>query len=324
MAADQVLEWEVVTASGDLLIASPSNNSDLYWALSGGGGGVYGAVISMTSKAHNDMASSAANLTFTNSGVSQDAFWEAISIFHETLPAIVDAGGVSIWGFTNASFSMTPTYGPNITALQMSSLLQPVFSKLDANNITYTYAVKSYPDFLSSYDDTTMNPFIATSAIQLGGRIIPRSLVESNNSVLTSAFQTITSLGGGFSGIAMNVGNSPSNANAVNPEWRTALFDAVVYTLFDYTSWETNLANQDLITDVLMPELEAITPAGGAYLNEANFRQPDWQEAFYGSNYDSLKAVKDKYDPEGIFYALTGVGSDAWVEEADGRLCKSS
>ncbi|TVY84927.1 FAD-linked oxidoreductase ZEB1 [Lachnellula suecica] len=324
MAADQVLEWEVVTASGELLIATPSNNSDLYWALSGGGGGVYGVVVSMTSKAHADMPSSAANLTFTNNGVSQDAFWGAVSVFHETLPAIVDAGGVSVWGFTNASFSMTPTYGPNITASQMSNLLQPVIQKLNANNISFTYAVKSYSDFLSSYDDPTMNPFIATSAIQLGGRIIPRSLVESNNSALTSAFQKITALGGGFSGIAMSVGGSPANDNAVNPEWRTALFDAVIYTLFDYTSWEANLVSQDLITDVLIPELATLTPGGGSYLNEADFRTVDWKDAFYGSNYDALKSVKDKYDPEGVFYALTGVGSDAWVEEADGRLCKTS
>ena len=32
MAADQALEWEVVTAKGEHLIASPSQNSDLYWA----------------------------------------------------------------------------------------------------------------------------------------------------------------------------------------------------------------------------------------------------------------------------------------------------
>lgn len=37
MAADQVLEWEVVTTQGEHLIATPTENEDLYWALSGGG-----------------------------------------------------------------------------------------------------------------------------------------------------------------------------------------------------------------------------------------------------------------------------------------------
>lgn len=41
LGADNVLEWEVVTAEGIHLVATPTKNSDLYWALSGGGGGTY-------------------------------------------------------------------------------------------------------------------------------------------------------------------------------------------------------------------------------------------------------------------------------------------
>ncbi|KAK2598894.1 hypothetical protein QQS21_005636 [Conoideocrella luteorostrata] len=42
MGADLILEWEAVTANGTHLIASPTENKDLYWAFSGGGGGTYG------------------------------------------------------------------------------------------------------------------------------------------------------------------------------------------------------------------------------------------------------------------------------------------
>ena len=66
-----------------------------------------------------------------------------------------------------------------------------------------------------------------------------------------------------------------------------------------------------------------MTPGGGAYLNEADLHQPDWQYMFYGKKYDKLAAVKEKYDPEHIFYALTGVGSEYWTEAEDGRLCKA-
>ncbi|TVY34363.1 FAD-linked oxidoreductase [Lachnellula occidentalis] len=65
LAADQVLEWEVLTGTGDLLTATPSQNSDLYWALSGGGGGPYGVVLSMTMKLHKNMPTSGATLSFT-------------------------------------------------------------------------------------------------------------------------------------------------------------------------------------------------------------------------------------------------------------------
>lgn len=73
-----------------------------------------------------------------------------------------------------------------------------------------------------------------------------------------------------------------------------------------------------------MPRLEALSPDGGSYLNEADFNQPNWQKAFYGKNYDKLSAIKDRYDPNGLFYGLTAVGSDKWDNRlnTDGRLCR--
>lgn len=81
--------------------------------------------------------------------------------------------------------------------------------------------------------------------------------------------------------------------------------------------------NQRLMTEKLQPLLDNLTPGGGCYLSEADFNQPDWKTAFYGKNYDKLRKIKAKWDPENIFYALTGVGSDYWIQESDGRLCKA-
>lgn len=50
--------------------------------------------------------------------------------------------------------------------------------------------------------------------------------------------------------------------------------------------------------------------------------QPNWQETFYGANYERLLAIKAKYDPNGIFYATTAVGSEGWKADIGGRLCK--
>lgn len=74
------------------------------------------------------------------------------------------------------------------------------------------------------------------------------------------------------------------------------------------------------MTDVLVPQF---TPDSDAYLNEADFREPDYQRTFYGGHDEALSAIKNKYDPNHIFYALAGVGSDYWTPAADGRLCKS-
>lgn len=137
LAADQVLEWEVVTGTGELLTASQSKNSDLYWALSGGGGGTYGVVLSMTSKAYPDLQVAAANLTFTNEGVSQDTFYNAAQTFISNLPAVLDTGAVSIWLLTNTTFMMTPTTAPGLTKAKLQDLLSPVIAKLDHSHIKY-------------------------------------------------------------------------------------------------------------------------------------------------------------------------------------------
>jgi hypothetical protein len=78
------------------------------------------------------------------------------------------------------------------------------------------------------------------------------------------------------------------------------------------------------MTDQLVPLLERLTPGGGAYLNEGDFRQPNFQEVFYGRHYTKLLQIKNKYDPFNIFYARTGVGSEFWAEQPDDRLCQSS
>lgn len=85
------------------------------------------------------------------------------------------------------------------------------------------------------------------------------------------------------------------------------------------------IANQYKMTDVLIPKLAALTPNGSCYLNEGDFRQPDFQSVFYGKNYNRLNVIKNKYDPHHMFWATTAVGSEYWEPHpADGRLCRAN
>jgi len=107
LSADNTLEWELVTANGTHLNASRTENTDLYWALSGGGGGNYGVVLSMTVKAHSDAPIGSAMVIFapggaTNSTVNPtDRFWKAVDAFHDKLPAMLDAEAMVIYTLTN-------------------------------------------------------------------------------------------------------------------------------------------------------------------------------------------------------------------------------
>jgi len=53
MAAASLLEAEVVTADGKVLIANACTNTDLFWALKGGGGGTFGVVTKITLATHD-------------------------------------------------------------------------------------------------------------------------------------------------------------------------------------------------------------------------------------------------------------------------------
>lgn len=94
-------------------------------------------------------------------------------------------------------------------------------------------------------------------------------------------------------------------------------------SIYNRTSLSANVAEWDLITNVYAPSLDALVPGGmSSYLSEANPFDPNWKQTLYGEYYDGLLAIKDKYDPNSIFYGLTTVGSDRWEVQQNGRFCK--
>ena len=59
-----------------------------------------------------------------------------------------------------------------------------------------------------------------------------------------------------------------------------------------------------------MKILRDATPGAGAYLNEADYFEPDWQRSFWGENYPRLLEIKRKFDPDGLFSCHHCVGSE--------------
>jgi hypothetical protein len=68
-----------------------------------------------------------------------------------------------------------------------------------------------------------------------------------------------------------------------------------------------------------MAELRKVAPDGGAYVAESSYFQPDWQGAYWGANYPRLLAVKQRYDPDNLFFVRHGVGSEGWSEDGFAR-----
>ncbi len=68
--------------------------------------------------------------------------------------------------------------------------------------------------------------------------------------------------------------------------------------------------------------LDQIAP-GGSYLSETNFFRKDWREAFWGANYARLKKLKNRYDPDGVFFVHHGVGSEDWSSDGFTRIAST-
>jgi FAD/FMN-containing dehydrogenase len=88
---------------------------------------------------------------------------------------------------------------------------------------------------------------------------------------------------------------------------------------------EPNVANarrRGAAIDAAMKELLKLVPNAGAYVSESNFFESDWQQSFWGANYSRLLAIKNKYDPEGLFFVHHGVGSERWSDDGFARLAR--
>lgn len=269
LAADQVLKWEVIDGQGNFITATRDNEySDIFWALSGGGAGTYGVVWSMTSKAHPGTPVSGLNLTYTSEGISQDTFYSTVETFHAALPAIVDAGAMSVWYFTNTSFSIAPITGPNIPVADLVTLLKPFTDSLDKLGIKYTTVSKQYDSYYSQFQD--MQGVIEVGTAQYGGWLVPRSVVQNNNHALLTAYREITEAGGTFIGVGLNVSQKVTGDvhNAVLPAWREALIDTTLTTPWEWDNDALMLERQRQMTEDFIPKLTALSPESGAYMNE--------------------------------------------------------
>jgi FAD/FMN-containing dehydrogenase len=157
------------------------------------------------------------------------------------------------------------------------------------------------------------------------GRIVPRETVANQHKELGEAFRALTSTGNFYlANVAFNgslSGHDPT-ANSMMPQWRDLVMYAIIIGPWDWTVPRSEmLERQAELTHVITPLMADLMPGSGVYLNEGNFEDPNWRPEFFGENYGRLLEIKNKYDPEGVLYAITAVGSERWRSDAEGRLC---
>ncbi|KAK2055185.1 FAD binding domain-containing protein [Colletotrichum caudatum] len=328
LAADQTLSFDVVTADGNAVVASPSQNADLYWALSGGGGGTFGVVTAVTVRAHPEQTVGGAAFQLLAASTTPEKFSAAVSKFHELLPAMTDSGAMAVFLHNSQYLVLRPLTLWNSTAAHVRDVvLAPFTEALEAMGITLAvaYSELSYRDHYATYMGPLPQGNLEVTRYQFGGRLIPREVIENNNEAYQAVVRNLTANGVLLAGSVAQY-KKPAGApdNSVHPAWRKAVMQLQMITNWDDAApWADMEASQHRMTEEFMPLIQSVTPGSASYMNEADFRQPDWQDAFFGDNYARLLAIKKKYDPESLFYVLKGVGSEAWDVAPDGKMCRA-
>ncbi|KAJ6028408.1 FAD-binding type 2 [Penicillium herquei] len=326
LSADSVLEWEVVTANGTLVRASPSQNADLFWALAGGAGGSFGVVISMTSRIYKDYPTTGALLQYSlDAAPSADAYWDSISVFLSGATPLVDSGSFVLVAITNTSFEAI-IGAPSVSASTLNNQLEYFTSYLNQTKTEYSLAVQtdpSYYDYFVRYFGPLPDGVYPVAHL-IGSRLLPRGFFQSKNHTqsLQELTRSITPNQTFTVAVEMfNVNQTDTMARSVHPAWRNAIAHYLVYSTWDWDSWEEMSSRSDQLTYEIIPTLENLTPGSGTYRNEANYRQTGWEREFFGDHWERLNQIQKLWDPQGLFYAPLSVGANRWAE-IDGRLCE--
>lgn len=327
LSADQVLEWEVITAAGSHITVSPTDDADLFWALSGGGPGNFAVVLSMTVRAYNDGPVAGAGFIFANNG-NDTAYWAAITTWvRRVIEFDAIQGLTTVWAFTSAGFELQFATLPDVqSTIDLDTAMAPFLDELAKLDVLIASGYNStiHGTFADHYDAWATHEW--TSNISVGGRLIPRSAVDNENKLinLISVFRNITDQGGEILAVAANVSSKQDTPNAVLPAWRDALFTmSFAKPISETAEWDTLRETQTQL-NIWQDEVRSVTLGGGTYVNEATWDNSNWKEDYFGSNYQALSQVKQKFDPYHVFWVNAAAGSDIyWKTAEDGRLCRT-
>ncbi|KAF2871952.1 FAD/FMN-containing isoamyl alcohol oxidase-like protein MreA [Massariosphaeria phaeospora] len=357
LMADQILSLEVVTADGRFVHADPTENTDLFWAIRGGGPSNYGVVTSAVIKAYDPISIAISDFTFSggpiagfptdNKQVSAETFWKGVSAYFSHLPRINDARGIG-WNNINSQASSRGrvfafsgrVYVGGLSATEAKALVQPIIADLNALGINITNPEPSWFATFPASAIPANGPGEGVSNGRFVSRLFPRKNFEDAASAefqaTMASIRTFVDEGGyNFHSVdfhpSLATAGYPGRDSAVNPALRTAMMHATGFDTGSHgpeTTAEQRIASHARLNTYAQKWRDA-SPGSGAYMNEADTEEPNFQQSFYGANYERLLGTKRKVDPWSVFYAVTAVGSEVWKVQGtrglptqQGRLCR--
>lgn len=294
LISDNILAVTIVDAHGDILQVNDYENSDLLWAIRGGGGGNFGIITSYTFKIRTAPC---------KVGIFQIIWpWnqldEVIDVWQRWSPCVDERLGtiLEIYSKTNGLLRSQGIFlGP---ADELEKLITPLTNsgspiKVFVDEVTLSDAIEFWAPNEPLFD--TQNSTWSSTWVE---KILPEEGIAAIRSFLEKATGSESNFFFLNSGGAMN---------RVSPQ-DTAFFwrDTRYYMEWD-ASWTKECETQKNIKLVEQTRKQLQPYITGSYVNVPDLYIENYGQEYYGDNFDRLRIVKKRYDPENVFNFIQSI-----------------
>ncbi|MBV8497591.1 MAG: FAD-dependent oxidoreductase, partial [Gammaproteobacteria bacterium] len=354
-AAAGLLEAEVVTADGRLRTVNACSDPDLYFALRGGGGGTFGVVTRLTLKTHplpEFMGAAWGSVKAASDAAFHKLLTRFFAFYARSLCNPHWGEQVAVQPGNSLKISMV---SQGLDKNEARELWRPFFAWVQERGGDYTVtdelgtgakparlwwslegshsliaderagapAYHAWWDgdqdqvgaYLHGYDSLWLPASLLTEAGR--PRLVGALIAASRHKEIGLHFNK------GLAGAPAEA-IAATRATATNPAVTGAFALAIIadgegpaYPGMGRAPIDLAAAHRDArAIDAATAELTRIVPHAGSYVSESNFFNRRWSDAYWGGHYARLRTIKERYDPDGLFFVHHGVGSEEW--SADG------
>ncbi|KAJ0413820.1 FAD-binding domain-containing protein [Aspergillus carlsbadensis] len=340
LGVDNAQQIRAVLPNGTYITANRCQNTDIFFALRGGGGGTFGVIMEVSTLAHADKSMAVARFTIPTLNPANVA--QLISILVDNAEKWADEGfgGYVYPGLATGFYSTALLATSKLSKTEARESLQPLI-RFTNNLLGLTFGTVNITTVPGIYDivgpgATSLLTNANNLGVAMSSRLIPRHYFQDQSSranlssILYDIFragQTNTQIPvlplqlnlvapASYKLLESDKPGGPG-ASSVTPVWRESLWHVIHTREWDGTTTSPATVQRywQATHDAMRP-LREFTPDSGAYINEADTFEPNFEESFWGAeNYAQLSEIKRDIDPDNLFTVHQGVG----YEEDDKR-----
>ncbi|KAK0498510.1 hypothetical protein EDD18DRAFT_1158024 [Armillaria luteobubalina] len=283
LGVDRVLQFKVITADGVLRVANQCQNTDLFFALRGGGGGTFGIVTESTILASPQVTLQAVFVGYANLNATMQKQVVATQVENALQWAEAGWGGAAT---PAGAVFVNPKADEETAARTMAPLTSFVDSLVDDGVTGASITLTTFQSFASFY--AAFLPLIISPVgvpLALSSRLINKANFETaeNRSALVNALfdaqNAVDTL--------LIQSTTPASVNdsgtSVTGKWRESLYHVTVISRWNWNATKATRLSQFTRVEDAMYGLRVLTPDAAYFVL-----------SFWGDNYSRLLQIKKR------------------------------